>query len=71
MLGRKIRSRVPFPLSLNELQHALSGEWDLIPQEDIHLILGMPRRMQAINRARGSNTRFKNAPAEFLSENHK
>nr|CAH7758325.1 unnamed protein product [Callosobruchus chinensis] len=37
--------------TLNELQHALLEEWDLIPQQGIrHLILGMPRRMQAIIR---------------------
>nr|CAH7758261.1 unnamed protein product [Callosobruchus chinensis] len=36
--------------TLNELQHALLEKWDLIPQKDIrHLILGMPRRMQAEN----------------------
>nr|CAH7727722.1 unnamed protein product [Callosobruchus chinensis] len=36
MLGRR----------LNELQHALLEEWDLIPQEDVrNLILGVPRRM--------------------------
>nr|CAH7723693.1 unnamed protein product [Callosobruchus chinensis] len=59
MLGRRIRSRVPIPLILNELQHALLEEWDLIPQDDIcHLILGMPRRMQAITRARGGHTRY-------------
>nr|CAH7758262.1 unnamed protein product [Callosobruchus chinensis] len=50
MLGRRKRSRVPIPLTLNELQHALLEKWDLIPQKDIrHLILGMPRRMQAEN----------------------
>nr|CAH7746902.1 unnamed protein product [Callosobruchus chinensis] len=59
MLGRRIRSRVPIPLTLNELQHALLEEWNLIPQEHIrHLILGMPRRMQAIIRSRGGNTRY-------------
>nr|CAH7733742.1 unnamed protein product [Callosobruchus chinensis] len=49
MLGRRIRSHVPISLT----------ECDLIPQEDIcHLILGMPRRMQAIIRARGGKTRY-------------
>nr|CAH7743058.1 unnamed protein product [Callosobruchus chinensis] len=52
MRGRKIRSRVRIPLTLNELRHALLEEWDLIPQKDIlHLVLGMKRRMQAIIRA--------------------
>lgn len=59
MLGRRIRSRVPAPLTLNELRQALLEEWELIPQEDItHLILGMPRRMRAIVNARGGNTRY-------------
>nr|CAH7766368.1 unnamed protein product [Callosobruchus chinensis] len=35
MLGGRIRSRVPISLTLNELQHALLQEWDLIPQEYI------------------------------------
>nr|CAH7759705.1 unnamed protein product [Callosobruchus chinensis] len=40
MLGRRIRSRVPISLTLNELQHVYLEEWELIPQEDIrHLIL--------------------------------
>nr|CAH7723297.1 unnamed protein product [Callosobruchus chinensis] len=57
MLGRRIRGRVPIPLTLNELQHTLLEEWDLTPQENIrHLISGMPRRMQAIIRARGGLT---------------
>nr|CAH7713466.1 unnamed protein product [Callosobruchus chinensis] len=42
-----------------ELQHALLEEWDLIAQENIRdLILGMPRRMQAIIRIRGGNARY-------------
>nr|CAH7740419.1 unnamed protein product [Callosobruchus chinensis] len=45
--------------TLNELRLALSEKWDLIPQEDIrHLISGMPRRMKAFIRARGSNPRY-------------
>nr|CAH7759799.1 unnamed protein product [Callosobruchus chinensis] len=59
MLGRRTRSRVPIPLTLNELLHAPLKEWDLVPQENIrHLILGKPRRMQAIIRTRGGNTRY-------------
>lgn len=59
MLGRRMRSRVPAPLTLNQLQEALLEEWELIPQQDIsHLILGMPRRIQAIIRARGGNTHY-------------
>nr|CAH7729142.1 unnamed protein product [Callosobruchus chinensis] len=59
MLERRTRSRVPIPLTLNELQYALLEEWELILQEDIHdLILGMQRRTQAIIRTCGGNTRF-------------
>ena len=59
MLGRRIRGRVPAPMTLNELQGALSEEWEAIPQHDIsHLIEGMRRRMQAVIRIRGGNTRY-------------
>lgn len=59
MLGRRMRNRVPAPLTLNQLRQALLEEWELIPQADIrHLILGMPRRIQALIRARGGNTRY-------------
>nr|CAH7713784.1 unnamed protein product [Callosobruchus chinensis] len=57
MLGRRIRSHDHIPLTPNEVRHALLEELDLIPQDVMrHLILGMPRRMQAIIRTRGSNT---------------
>nr|CAH7760264.1 unnamed protein product [Callosobruchus chinensis] len=46
IIGRRIQSRVPILLNLNELQHALLEERGLIPQEE----------MQAIIRARGGNT---------------
>lgn len=59
MLGRRIRSRVPTPMTLNELRGALLEEWETIQQNEIsHLIEGMPRRMQAVIRARGGNTRY-------------
>lgn len=59
MLGRRMRSRLPAPLTINCMRQALLEEWELIPQEDIrHLILGMPRRMHAIIEARGGNTRY-------------
>nr|CAH7740791.1 unnamed protein product [Callosobruchus chinensis] len=59
MFGRRIRSRVPIPLTLNKLQHALLEKWELISQEDIrHFSLGMPRRMQAIILTRGGSTRY-------------
>nr|CAH7724848.1 unnamed protein product [Callosobruchus chinensis] len=58
MLGRRIRSRVPIHLILNELQHPLLEKWEFIPQDIRHLMLGMPRRMQAIIRTRVVNTRY-------------
>nr|CAH7733670.1 unnamed protein product [Callosobruchus chinensis] len=55
-LGKKYEV-VVIPLTVIELQHALLQEWDFIPQEDIrHLILGMPKRRQAIIWTRGHNT---------------
>nr|CAH7739819.1 unnamed protein product [Callosobruchus chinensis] len=33
MLGRRIRTRNPIALSLNELQYAVLDEWDLISQK--------------------------------------
>nr|CAH7732005.1 unnamed protein product [Callosobruchus chinensis] len=45
-------------------------ELDLIPQEDIrHLSLGMPRRMQAIIRARGGNSRYSKCPCPVFASN--
>lgn len=58
-LGRRIRRRVPAPMTLNELREALLEEWEAIPQHAIsHLIEGMPRRMQAVIQARGGNIRY-------------
>lgn len=59
MLGRRVRSRAVAPTTLNDLRMALQEEWQNIPQNDIReLISGMGRRMQAIVRARGSNTKY-------------
>lgn len=59
MLGRSIRNRIPSPSNLQELREALIQEWEQINNIDIqHLIEGMPRRMEAVIRARGGNTRY-------------
>jgi transposase len=59
MVGRRVRSRIPAPANLRELSVAVVQECDEIDQNDIrHLIEGMPRRMEAVVRARGGNTRY-------------
>lgn len=59
MLGRKVRSRVPSPRTLDELRNVLLEEWEAIPQHAIYsLIESMPRRMNAVIQARGGNTRY-------------
>lgn len=59
MLERRVRGRAVAPSIKNELCVALQEEWLKIPQDAIReLIIGMSRRMQAIIRARGGNTRY-------------
>lgn len=59
MVGRRVRARIPAPANLQELSAAVVQEWDEIDQYDIrHLIAGMPRRMEAVIRARGGNTHY-------------
>lgn len=59
MVGKRLRARIPVPANLEQLTAAAIEEWEAIPQDDIqHLIEGMPRRMQAVIRARGGNTRY-------------
>lgn len=58
-LKRNIRRRNPVPSTIGELRIAAQEEWNAIPQENIQtLISSMPRRMQAVVRARGGNTRY-------------
>lgn len=59
-LGRKVRSRVPGPANLQGLSEVLIEEWQQIDQDQCirNLIEGMPRRMEAVIRARGGNTRY-------------
>jgi len=59
MLARRLRSRRRAVQSREELRVALIEEWDRLPQELIdNLINSMRRRMTAVVRARGGNTRY-------------
>ena len=49
----------PLPETTQEQRMRLIEKWDQIPQEIIqHLIESMPRRMEAVIRSRGGNTRY-------------
>lgn len=57
MLGRLIRNRQPE--TIPDLRIALLEEWENIPQRDIaNCVESLPRRMAAVIRARGGNTRY-------------
>jgi transposase len=59
MLGRRVKKRLIVPDNFNDLRVALSKEWESIPQQLIqNLINSMPRRMEAVIRARGGNTQY-------------
>lgn len=59
MLGRRLRARLHRPDNLQELSAALVEEWENLPQESIsNLIDSMPRRLDAVIRGRGGNTRY-------------
>ena len=56
-LKRHIRERNPVPMTLGELRIAAQEEWNAVSQEAIQtLIQSMPRRIQAVIKARGGNT---------------
>ena len=58
-LDRRVRQRQQVPRTLRELAAALQEEWRRIPQERIQrLIRSVPRRVQAVIRARGGHTRY-------------
>lgn len=59
MLGRKIRAQIPAPANLAALREALVREWENLDQGSIrNLFEGMPRRIEAVIRARGGNTQY-------------
>lgn len=59
MLGRRLRSKIPAVQNLEEVRTALLEIWENLPQELVdNLIRSMGRRMAAVRRARGGNTRY-------------
>lgn len=59
MLGKRVKEREVAPATVDELRLALQEEWQNIPQDAIrNLIDSMDRRMQAVIRARGGNTKY-------------
>lgn len=59
IIGRRVRAKTPAPRNVHELKLALLEEWENIPQEMINnQIESMGRRIQALIRARGGNTRY-------------
>jgi hypothetical protein len=59
VVGKQVRARRRELVSLQELRRVVQEEWDNTPQEEIqHLIESMPRRLEAVIRARGGNTKY-------------
>lgn len=59
MLDKRVRSRQVSPASLQELRIALQEEWENIPQDYFRTLFNsMQKRMEAVIRARGGNTRY-------------
>ena len=58
-LGRAINERNNHPQNVQELAQALTEEWDALPLNTINnLVDSMPRRVEALVRARGGHTRY-------------
>ena len=58
-LGRRVRRRVNPPESIDQLQRALTDEWNNIPQAFVMRLIGsMRRRCLAVINARGGHTRY-------------
>jgi hypothetical protein len=59
VVGKQVRARRGELVSLQELRRVVREEWDNTPQEEIqHLIESMPRRLEAVIRARGGITKY-------------
>ena len=59
MLSRRISRRTPRPWNLAQLATALKEEWQAIPQEKIaKLVDNMPRRINAVLKAKGGFTKY-------------
>lgn len=58
-LDRRVRNRVPPPITLRDLKYALIEEWENIPQHMLrNLVFSMPNRVEAVLRAHGGNTKY-------------
>jgi len=58
-LDAQIRKRKPLPHSKNELIRIAQEEWANISLETLHhLILSLPRRVNAIIKAKGRHTKY-------------
>lgn len=58
-LKKKVRARNPAPATKPDLKAALLEEWDSIDQDQVKkLIRSMKKRMEAVIRARGGNTKY-------------
>lgn len=58
-LKRKVRARNPAPTTKLELKEALIEEWGRLGQDRIKKLIGsMKRRLEAVIRARGGNTKY-------------
>jgi transposase len=59
VVGKQVRARRDELVSLQELRRVVQEEWDNTPQEEIqHLIESMPRRLEAVIKARCGNTKY-------------
>jgi HPt (histidine-containing phosphotransfer) domain-containing protein len=59
VVGKQVRARRGELVSLQELRRVVQEEWNNTLQEEIqHLIESMPRRLEAVIRARGGNTKY-------------
>lgn len=59
MMGRRLRTLVRQPQTLDALRHELQVAWDELPQEDLnHLIRTMPRRLNECINQRGGPTHY-------------
>nr|CAH7728608.1 unnamed protein product [Callosobruchus chinensis] len=69
-VSRAIFNRNNHPRSTQELIVVTTEEWDNIPQEVINnLIIGMHRRVDALIRSRGGNTKYRIHPFSVSSQN--
>jgi hypothetical protein len=57
MIGKKVKARIPSSATLDEVFPVLQEKWDLLDDQAImNVVESMPRRMEAVNRARGGNS---------------